>query len=136
VRILGTDIDTEMLAQARAGHYPAEALQHLSGELRNFWFERRRDGWAAGPALRRLVTFNELNLIGDWPMRRPFQAIFCRNVLIYFEAETQAQVFRRFAPRLAPGGWLYIGHSERPCGPAASQFEASGVTTYRLRSGR
>ena len=86
--------------------------------------------------MRRLVTFNELNLIGQWPMRRQFQAIFCRNVVIYFEEETQSQVFCRFVPLLSPDGRLYIGHSERVCGPAAARFETDGVTTYRLRSVR
>ena len=86
--------------------------------------------------LRRLVTFNELNLIGDWPMKRQFQAIFCRNVVIYFEEETQAKVFSRFLPLLSPEGRLFIGHSERVCGPAAARLETEAVTTYRLRNVR
>ena len=136
VKILATDIDTQMLAEARAGVYPAQALEAVPAELRSRWFEREGDAWRVGEPLRRLVTFNELNLIGAWPMRRQFQAIFCRNVLIYFEEETQAQVFSRFLPLLSPEGRLYIGHSERVCGPAAAQFETDGVTTYRLRSKR
>jgi len=86
--------------------------------------------------MRRLTTFNELNLIGDWPMRRQFQAIFCRNVVIYFEEETQAKVFGRFLPLMSPDARLYIGHSERVCGDAAARLETDGVTTYRLRSVR
>ena len=136
VRILATDIDTNMLAEGRAGIYSAQAIAPVPGELRARWFERAGDGWRAGDPLRRLVTFNELNLIGDWPMRRQFQAIFCRNVVIYFEEETQSQVFNRFVPLLSPEGRLYIGHSERVCGPAAARFETDGVTTYRLRSAR
>jgi chemotaxis protein methyltransferase CheR len=136
IRILATDIDTQMLAEGRAGLYPAQAIAAVPGELRARWFEREGDGWRVSEPLRRLVTFNELNLIGDWPMRRRFQAIFCRNVVIYFEEETQAKVFDRFVPLLSPEGRLYIGHSERVCGPAAARFETDGVTTYRLRSVR
>jgi chemotaxis protein methyltransferase CheR len=136
VRILATDIDVNMLAEGRAGTYPAQAVAPVPGELRARWFERAGDSWRASEPLRRLVTFNELNLIGDWPMRRQFQAIFCRNVVIYFEEETQSRVFNRFVPLLSPEGRLYIGHSERVCGPAAAHFETDGVTTYRLRNVR
>jgi chemotaxis protein methyltransferase CheR len=69
-------------------------------------------------------------------MRRQFQAIFCRNVVIYFEEETQSKVFSRFLPLMSPDARLYIGHSERVCGPAAERLETDGVTTYRLRSVR
>ena len=82
--------------------------------------------------LRALVTFNELNLIGDWPMKGRFDVIFCRNVAIYFEDDTQARLWSRFAPLLQPGGTLYIGHSERVAGPAAALLTPDGVTTYRM----
>lgn len=136
VRILATDIDTQMLAEGRAGVYGGSAMEAVPNELRTRWFDRRGDEWTAGEALRRLVTFNELNLMGEWPMRRQFQAIFCRNVVIYFEEETQARVFSRFVPLMAPDARLYIGHSERVCGEAANRLATDGVTTYRLRSVR
>ena len=82
-----------------------------------------------------LVGFRELNLFGNWPMRRRFQVIFCRNVVIYFDDRTQKSVWNRFVPVLAPGGRLYIGHSERICGDAAAAFETEGITTYKLREG-
>jgi chemotaxis protein methyltransferase CheR len=136
IKILATDIDTKMLAEARAGIYSNQIVAPVPADLRARWFEREGDNWRVGEPLRRLVTFNELNLIGAWPMRRQFQAIFCRNVLIYFEEETQAQVFSRFLPLMSPDARLYIGHSERVCGPDAARFETDGVTTYRLRSVR
>jgi chemotaxis protein methyltransferase CheR len=136
IKILATDIDTQMLAEGRAAVYSNQVIAPIPADLRTRWFERHGDDWRAGEALRRLVTFNELNLIGDWPMKRQFQAIFCRNVVIYFEEETQAKVFNRFLPLLSPEGRLYIGHSERVCGPAAARFETDGVTTYRLRDAR
>lgn len=134
VKILATDIDTKMLAEARAGVYSSQVIAPVPGELRARWFEREGENWRVSEPLRRLVTFNELNLIGNWPMRRQFQAIFCRNVLIYFEEETQSKVFSRFLPLMGPDARLYIGHSERVCGPAAARLETDGVTTYRLRS--
>lgn len=133
IKILATDIDIQMLAEARAGLYSSQVIAPVPGEMRARWFEREGDNWRASEPLRRLITFNELNLIGDWPMRRQFQAIFCRNVVIYFEEETQSKVFNRFMPLMSPDARLYIGHSERVCGPAADRLETDGVTTYRLR---
>jgi chemotaxis protein methyltransferase CheR len=92
--------------------------------------------WGVGEAARDLVTFRELNLMGQWPMKGPFDVIFCRNVVIYFEEETQARIWSRYAPLLAPGGRLYIGHSERVSGPATALFETDGLTTYRLVGGK
>jgi chemotaxis protein methyltransferase CheR len=136
IKILATDIDTQMLAEARAGVYSSQIVAAVPGELRARWFERDGDNFRVSEPMRRLTTFNELNLIGDWPMRRQFQAIFCRNVVIYFEEETQAKVFSRFLPLMSPEARLYIGHSERVCGEAAARLETDGVTTYRLRSVR
>ncbi|MCR5877632.1 protein-glutamate O-methyltransferase CheR [Phenylobacterium sp. J367] len=132
IRILASDIDTKMLAEGRAGLYGATAMAPVPTDLRTRWFEREGDAWRASEPLKRLVVFNELNLIGDWPMKRQFQAIFCRNVLIYFEEATQAKIFSRFVPLMAPGARLYIGHSERVCGPDTARFATDGVTTYRL----
>jgi chemotaxis protein methyltransferase CheR len=136
VKILATDIDTQMLAEARAGSYSTQIVAAVPPELRSRWFERDGENLRVSEPVRQLVTFNELNLIGDWPMRRQFQAIFCRNVVIYFEEETQSKVFSRFLPLMSPDARLYIGHSERVCGDAAARMETDGVTTYRLRSVR
>jgi chemotaxis protein methyltransferase CheR len=134
IRILATDIDVQMLAHARSGAYDTSVMSAVPAALRDRWFRREGDMWRATEPLRRMVTFNELNLMGEWPMRRQFQAIFCRNVLIYFEEDTQAKLFNRFVPLMMPEARLYIGHSERACGPAAARLETDGVTAYRLRS--
>ena len=137
IKILATDIDPNMVAEGRAGIYPDGALQPIPADLRLRYFTSSRgdDGktWEAGEALRSLVTFRELNLIGNWPMRGKFDAIFCRNVVIYFEDDTQSKLWSRFVPQLAPGGRLYIGHSERLSGPAARLFDSEAITTYRLK---
>ena len=137
VRILATDIDPNVVATGRAGVYSDEAVQPVPSALRDRWMVRVKDGardaWGAGEEMRRLVSFRELNLMGNWPMKGRFDAIFCRNVVIYFDEATQARIWARFAPLLNPGGRLYVGHSERVTDMA--KFETDGLTTYRLRDG-
>jgi chemotaxis protein methyltransferase CheR len=87
-----------------------------------------------GEDVRALVTFKELNLIGDWPVRGPFDAIFCRNVMIYFDDPTQERICSRFLPLLAPGGRLYIGHSERVSANIPA-LVSDGLTVYRRDQG-
>ena len=139
VRILASDIDPNVVAEGRRGVYRNDAAEPIPADLRTRWMQRTNlDGelaWSAGEEMRTLVQFRELNLIGQWPMKGPFDAIFCRNVVIYFEEETQSRVWARFKPLLTPGGRLYIGHSERLSGPVASSFVSDGLTTYRLGEG-
>jgi chemotaxis protein methyltransferase CheR len=90
------------------------------------------ENWRVSERLASLVAFRELNILKTWPFKGQFDAIFCRNVVIYFEEQTQHDVWRRFHPALLPYGRLYIGHSERVNGPATKLFEPDGVTTYRL----
>jgi chemotaxis protein methyltransferase CheR len=136
VRILATDIDPNMVAEGAAGLYSEETLAPAPALLRHRWFDKApahgANRLSAGDALRRLVSFRELNLIGDWPMRGRFDVVFCRNVVIYFDDKTQERVWSRFLPVMTPGATLYIGHSERVGGPAAERLTPSGLTTYRL----
>lgn len=134
VKILATDIDPNMVAEGRAGIYREDAVAPVPLELRRKWFKKAQGGaWEVADELRALVSFRELNLIGDWPMKGKFDAIFCRNVVIYFDEPTQERIWSRFAPMLEPGGTLYIGHSERVTGPATSVFETTGLTTYAVK---
>lgn len=139
IKVLATDIDPNMVEEGSSGTYSDTALQPVPSDLRLRYFSATRgaDGkmWQAGEALRSLITFRELNLIGSWPMRGKFDVIFCRNVVIYFEDATQAKLWSRFVPQLMPGGRLYIGHSERLSGPATPLFESEAITTYRLKEG-
>jgi chemotaxis protein methyltransferase CheR len=133
IKILATDIDAEVLAKGRAGAYSDAAVAPIDRELRGRWLNLEREAgervWRVGAELRQLVAFRELNLIGPWPMRGPFQAIFCRNVTIYFEENVQAAVWRQMSPMLAPGGCFYIGHSERIVG--VEGYRAMGMTIYQ-----
>ena len=137
VRILATDIDPNMVAEGAVGVYSEEALEPAPQMLRHRFFDKEagpggQTMLSANSTLRELVSFRELNLIGDWPMRGKFDVIFCRNVVIYFDDATQELVWKRFTPLMHPGATLYIGHSERVSGPAMSQLQTSGLTTYRL----
>jgi len=140
VKILATDIDPNMVAEGRAGAYREDAVAPIPLELRRRWFQKvpAHDGriWSVAPELRDMVSFRELNLIGDWPMRGKFDAIFCRNVVIYFDEPTQERIWSRFVPAMNPGATLYIGHSERVTGPAVATLETAGLTTYRLKAAR
>jgi chemotaxis protein methyltransferase CheR len=132
VRILATDIDSKIVAQAIEGVYPDEAIDAIPAELRRNWLRRVPSGWQVDEAVRRLIVFNELNLMDSWPMKGRFQAIFCRNVAIYFDAPTQDRLWTRFGQALTPDGRLYVGHSER-VGDAS--FESDGLTIYRRKVG-
>jgi chemotaxis protein methyltransferase CheR len=136
VKILATDIDPHMVADGRRGTYTDGALADVPVELRRRYFVRSSGedrSWDVADEPRDLITFRELNLNGAWPLRGPFDAIFCRNVVIYFEEQSQQKIWSRFAPLLVPGGYLYVGHSERVSGPAAVLFHSDGITTYRMQ---
>ncbi|UYN98517.1 MAG: protein-glutamate O-methyltransferase CheR [Devosia sp.] len=131
-KILATDIDTAVIARAAQGIYPQSELSGLSAD-RARPFERQADGTIRVPAAaREIVAFKPLNLIGPWPMKGPFDAIFCRNVAIYFDKQTQGEVFGRFAKMVAPEGFLYIGHSEN-LGSGGDAFRLVGKTIYQMR---
>jgi chemotaxis protein methyltransferase CheR len=115
-RILATDLSHRVLATAKAGIYPADALAEAPRTLvPKYWRPVAGDGTPrleATPALRSLIQFGKLNLMERWPMRGPFDAIFCRNVMIYFDKATQQALVQRYWELLRPGGHLFVGHSE------------------------
>ncbi len=113
IRILATDISTRMLAQAREAVYDAERLTDVSPGVLSRHFVLLPDGrYRVADHVRRLVRFARLNLMDPWPMRGPFDAILCRNVMIYFDKPTQQGLIDRFTRIMRPGGLLLIGHSE------------------------
>jgi chemotaxis protein methyltransferase CheR len=134
VSILASDLDTQVLAQAERGVYPAERVAKLTPErIRRHFLKIGRD--AAGdyevrPELRRLVVFRRINLLDThWPVQGPLDAIFCRNVMIYFDRPTQYGILKRFVPLLAEDGLLFAGHSESLL-HASDLFRPLGRTTY------
>jgi len=141
VRILATDIDTAVLAKARQGVYAMERLEKMPEQrIRRFFL--RGSGEHAGQArvreeLRAMIQYRPLNLLdAGWPIRGPFHAIFCRNVMIYFDKPTQYAVLHKFLPLLRPDGLLFAGHSES-FHHAADLFRPRGKTVYEpARRGR
>ena len=139
IRILASDIDPRVVEEGRRGVYPVAALVEAPVALRKRYFSGvggdERCGLQASEELRRLIVFRTLNLNGAWPMPGKFHVIFCRNVVIYFDEQTQQTVWSKFAAKIERGGVLYIGHSERVTGPAAARLVSDGVTAYRLKEG-
>lgn len=131
IAILATDLAPHVIATASAGRYPQEMAKDVPDRLRRVWTRTEGDEMVMADELKRIVAYRQLNLLEDWPMRNGFDAIFCRNVMIYFDEPTKERLIARFAKLLAPGDYLYIGHSERVIGPAVSAFEAVGNTIYR-----
>jgi chemotaxis protein methyltransferase CheR len=112
IRILATDLSERMLSKARAGVYDDEQMGDIAPALRTKYFEHVNNQWRVKPNLRQLIQFAPLNLQGEWPMKGPFNAIYCRNVMIYFDRETRQKLVNRFTNLLAPNGFFFVGHSE------------------------
>jgi Methylase of chemotaxis methyl-accepting proteins len=133
-RILATDLSPQALETARRGVYPLERLAGISDERRRRWMLRGEGAYAGlatvHPRLRELVSIEPLNLLHAWPMCGPFDAIFCRNVVIYFDQPTKQRLFARYAQLLPAGGYLFLGHSESLHG-ISKAFELVGRTVYR-----
>jgi chemotaxis protein methyltransferase CheR len=136
VRILATDLDSDMLETAAAGEYAAERVKGLSEtRLRRFFTERKDGGtsiYVIRPEVRRMVTFRKLNLMQPLPMSGPLDVVFCRNTVIYFDKDTQRELFARIAPLQRPGDLLYLGHSESLLS-VSDEYDSIGHTTYLRR---
>lgn len=136
-RILATDLDTDVLEFGRLGIYTQDKVDKIERARLQRWFLRGRDRNAGKvrvvSELRRLITFRQLNLIRKWPMRGPFDMIFCRNTLIYFDKETQRDLVARFSELLTPEGCLFLGHSES-LHNVSEAFRLVGNTIYRRLS--
>jgi chemotaxis protein methyltransferase CheR len=138
VKILATDIDTEVLETAARAVYPMERVAKLPRQVLRRFFQRG-EGANSGsvrvkPEIVRKVTFRQLNLMEEWPLRGPLDVIFCRNVVIYFDQPTRSRLMDRFARLLSPAGFLFLGHSEALIGAECPRLSAQGRTVYAPRS--
>lgn len=132
IRVLATDVDPAILARARAARFSTEEIKPIPDRIKGWALQGGETGQhLIAPKVTQMVRFAELNLMQEWPLRGPLDAIFCRNVAIYFDKPTQAKLWQRFDGLLAPGGLLFIGHSERLSGPAEAEFTSAGITAYR-----
>lgn len=133
-RILGTDIDPRVVAFARLGKYQSSQLAGISpAYLEQFTVadNDEDDNRTMSDTIKSLVSFQELNLFSDWPMRFQFDVVFCRNVVIYFDQPTQERLWPRFSNVLVPNGLLFLGHSERILSPSEHGFISTGPTAYK-----
>ncbi|MGM0692378.1 MAG: CheR family methyltransferase [Pseudomonadota bacterium] len=138
--VVATDIDTDALDKARAGIYPLEQVCKLEESRIKRFFQRGKGahkGFARiRPEVAELLEFQSLNLLApQWPVTGPFDAIFCRNTMIYFDKRTQARILERFAPLLKPDGLLFAGHSES-FSYITDAFQLRGQTVYTRRLAR
>lgn len=138
VQILATDIDTNVLERARRGVYSLDQLKKLSqGQLKKYFLrgEGKQEGYAkVRPELQRMITFMRINLLDShWPIKEKFDAIFCRNVMIYFDKQTQHALLKKVAPYLQPNGLFFAGHSES-FHHAVDLFRLCGKTVYSPRN--
>ncbi len=138
VHIVASDIDTNVLATAEAGVYPIDRLEKMSTErIKRFFLKGRGENLGmvrVRPELQALVTFRQINLLAEkWDIAGPFDAIFCRNVMIYFDKPTQQRILNRFAPLLKPHGLLFAGHSENFL-HVSDSFKLRSNTVYEMVS--
>ncbi len=138
IQILATDLDTAVLDTASRGVYPMARVESLPDEWKRLGFLRgkgpNQDMVRIRPELRKLITFTQMNLLdAQWPLEGgPFQAIFCRNVMIYFDKPTQRELLRRYHGLLEPDGLLFVGHSESLLDNSLG-FQSLGQTIYRRK---
>jgi chemotaxis protein methyltransferase CheR len=134
VQVIASDLDTNVLKKAEDGVYPMERMKKLTSEQQRRFF-LKGSGSRAGfvkvrPELRAMVKFFQLNLLApNWPIRQPVDAIFCRNVMIYFDKPTQHKILARMKPLLKKDGYLFVGHSEALY-HATDLFHLRGQTVY------
>jgi chemotaxis protein methyltransferase CheR len=139
IKVLATDIDTNVLERAESGVYSDEALEKIPPNLRDKYFLKgvsENEGYVrVKPQLQSFIRFRRLNLMDEsWPMQGPFDVIFCRNVLIYFDKATQKKLLTHYAKLLRPEGYLMLGHAEVIHG-FESMFEPVGHSIYQYHGG-
>ncbi len=133
-KILATDIDSNVLAIGKNGVYDERRIEDLPKNITRKYFHKgvgsNENKVKVDKKLQDIITFKQLNLLHDWPMKGPFDIIFCRNVIIYFDKKTQQELFARYYDMLTPGGLLILGHSEN-LGQYQAHFENVGRTIFR-----
>jgi len=133
IKILATDLDTNVLAHAKLGIYSLERINNLSKPRLKKWFLRgkgeRADSVKVRSELQSIISFKQLNLMDAWPIKNQFDIIFCRNVVIYFDKPTQKVLFKRYHDMLKNTGHMFIGHSETMF-KVSDDFKLIGNTTY------
>ena len=131
IKILATDLDSNVLAKARSGLYSDDRVEEIEPRRLKRWFTKL-DGknYQVDDSIRSMLTFNQLNLLDSWPMKGPVDLVFCRNVIIYFDHQTQITLFKKIHNLMAEDSHLFIGHSESLFS-VTTQFRSVGRTIYQ-----
>jgi chemotaxis protein methyltransferase CheR len=133
LKILASDLDSDVLESARRGIYNNEAVTGIKQEHSKKWFlhDKHHQHCKINDRLKAYISFKRLNLLAKWPIKGPFDVIFCRNVVIYFDQPTKDALFKRYAQLLRKGGYLILGHSESMNLKTQTQYKALGSTIYQ-----
>jgi len=134
-KILATDLDTNVIDTCNAGVYDNKRIEPIDERNAKRWFSphpSHANRVIIDNELKKDISFKQLNLINDWPVKGPFDVIFCRNVVIYFDKPTQQKLFARYYDLLAPSGYLLLGHSEQ-LGQIQEKFNALGKTSFQKK---
>lgn len=138
IKILATDIDTNVLNRGKAGAYSDKELEQVPADYRRQFLKdatvEGEPGAHVKPSLRNMVHFKQLNFLDPWPVKGPFDVVFCRNVIIYFDKDLQREIFKQFANVMPAGSHLYIGHSENLHG-ISDAYQLLGNTVYQRKGG-
>ncbi|UWP97291.1 CheR family methyltransferase [Aliiroseovarius crassostreae] len=140
LKILATDIDPRVIRFAQASEYSERMMERVPHYLAEKYFSQVSQNmnhdlvWKSKSTILDLISYRRLNLLERWPMKGKFDVIFCRNVVIYFDQKTQDILWEKFANALRPGGWLFLGHSERISDSYQNKFSTFGTTAYRLQN--
>ena len=136
IKILATDLDSNVLEKAKSGVYHQDRIRDLDASLVKKWFIRGTNGNEQNVKIKQeaqdLITFNRLNLMEGWPIKGKFDVVFCRNVVIYFDKQTQKLLFERFAEHIENDGHIFLGHSETMF-KVSDRFDLIGQTMYKLK---
>ncbi|MDO5528119.1 MAG: protein-glutamate O-methyltransferase CheR [Paracoccus sp. (in: a-proteobacteria)] len=131
INVLGTDIDHHMIRRCQTGFYTKTDVANISPSRLKRHFDQIEGGYRVHPAIAKMVRFSQHNLTAPAPQTAKYDVIFCRNVAIYFDTETQERLWSHLAASLKSGGWLFIGHSERLPDGLRTELSPGGATAYR-----
>ncbi len=134
VKVLATDLDSNVVNKAKEAIYTVERAENIPEKFKKFFsIDKSHEKVKIKESVAQLITFKQLNLLNDWPMKGPFDVIFCRNVVIYFDAKTQRQLFSRYADIMSEKSTLFIGHSES-LHNISDRFASLGRTIYERKN--
>ncbi len=133
IKILATDLDSDVIKKAESNVYACDRIQGVDSKFKRYIIEGENETVSIDPNVKNMIRFRVLNLLDTWPFKNTFDIVFCRNVVIYFDKNTQEMLFSRYAKNISNSGYLFIGHSET-LNKLSTDFSSVGRTVYLKRS--